>query len=536
VGLLAKPQSDRRADFLTVLAFAAILIAPSVDLFVRPDSERSVRVEQRNPAPEPVLEPTLASWLSYPERQQAWFNDTFGLRDRLLRLHNGLKIRVFGVSPSSRLVLGRNRWLFTTADRSIEGWRGLLPLSEKELETWRSSLESRRDWHAQHGIEFLFVIAPSKQEIYPEFLPPALNRVGPPRIDQLLESLRAHSDMQILDLRPALLAEKRNDGPDDFTFFPLGTHWTARGAMAGVRAMIERLSPRFPALHPIPPAGFSFKVKDGQGDSWANRLYLPDLLRQVERGVEFEGGVPAGWREEGDGRSPIRRVEQADQALPRAVVFHDSFGEGLFASLPIHFSSTLFVWQSDLDLARIEDERPDVVIQLLVDRTLMSPPPPPIGAAQDVAQRAREEFARSTRVLLSYDALRNRPPIEVRQDAVLIAAAQDGDPAPAGLGVDVASESGQILLPEFAFPSDANPVLRLEITSPEATILDLFYKTRSQATYGAKRRYSRNLEQGRNELYVELFDSELLGRLLVRPGRARGRYVIRALEVRAAPR
>ena len=103
--------------------------------------------------------------------------------------------------------------------------RGVYPLSQHELDGWRRALTARRDRLATQKIRDLFVFVPNKDQAYPEHLPPAFTSAGAARIDQVMAYMRQHSDVDLLDLRPSIWAEKKNDRAGDYVYHRLGTHW-----------------------------------------------------------------------------------------------------------------------------------------------------------------------------------------------------------------------------------------------------------------------------------------------------------------------
>src|SRR5207249_2328864 len=103
------------------------------------------------------------------------------------------------VSSSPHVVLGKRGWYFYIANPVGNDFPAIMPLSREGLEAWQHLLEARRDWLARHGSRYLFVIAPDKQSIYPDFLPQSLRRRARARsrLDQLVEHLQAHSNLAI---------------------------------------------------------------------------------------------------------------------------------------------------------------------------------------------------------------------------------------------------------------------------------------------------------------------------------------------------
>ena len=73
-------------------------------------------------------------------------------------------------------------------------------------------------------------------------------------------------------------------------------------------------------------------------------------------------------------RSSARKID--DPALPRALVFHDSFFDGTMNEfLAESFQRTVFVHHGRPAINRelVEAEQPDIVIQQMVERNLLHP-------------------------------------------------------------------------------------------------------------------------------------------------------------------
>jgi len=57
-----------------------------------------------------------------------------------------------------------------------------------------------------------------------------------------------------------------------------------------------------------------------------------------------------------------------DKASGKAIVFRDSFAGSWYPFLGQHFREVLYVWHYDWDRALIEREKPDVVIDEILER------------------------------------------------------------------------------------------------------------------------------------------------------------------------
>lgn len=511
--------------------FLAVLWAPIADMFVRPDSARSTLREQRTPAPPPRLDWTGESLWRFVPRCDAWWRDGFGLRDVLIRARSWIAVFVLPTQPGPVVAVGPDRWVFVATNRALEADLGLFPLTPSELGAWARMFEARRAWLERRGIRLLVAFVPAKSLVYPEHLPRGWAAAGDNRVRQLAAHLGERWRDFLIDLRDTQLAEREHDRPEDgdFAWHPLGSHWTARGAFAGYLRIAKELARLFPGVRPLERGRFERVADPTGGDSWAGRLYLDGCLAQKSwllqptQPLHVESlGQPAGSKLD-------ERLRGGDPTAPKLLVFHDSMAPVLRTWLSAHFRETLWIWRYEFDTELIEAEQPDAVLLIYSDRALVNMAPYVTAAEAEIDER--EEFARSTRVLLSCDVSANQPPVRAQGGARV--AVEGG-----ALVVETSAPSDTLLLPPFDERAAAGgiPVLHLSIECGEEAFLDLLYRTRAEPTYARKRSYRVPLHAGANEVYVELLAPEMFGDLLMRPGRARGRYVVRALEVRAVER
>jgi len=329
--------------------------------------------ENRRPAPLPTIELGTPGWgwsiLTFPRRFERYWNDSFAFRWYLIRWHSIAKLAL-GISPSPKALVGQNGYLFYAAEQSVDYFRAVKPFTAHELVQWRAELEKRRAWLAERGIRYLVVVAPNKETIYPEFMPPALRPVRPQtRLDQLLKELAAHSSVDVVDLRPALRRAKETQR----VYHQTDTHWNDAGAMIAYGEILARLRPWFPELNSEPLPG-STRIRATTGGDLARILALEDRFR--EERIEFVPSLPRrAQRVGGDpaGSDDFVILECSTCGGPRVVMNQDSFNTNLAPLLAEHFSRIVLLDGTRLDFSLIEKEKPAVVIQEFVERALMCP-------------------------------------------------------------------------------------------------------------------------------------------------------------------
>jgi hypothetical protein len=521
--------SARIGDALLAFGFAAAIAAQPLASLLRRDAGQSARAEFRKPEPFPPRPRSLADAAEWPRRFEAWYGDHFGLREPLLRAHNRVLWSAFAVSPTDKFLLGRDGWVFVTDARSLDVYRGALPMGAPRLTGWRDMLAARGAWLAERGARYMVVIAPSKEQVYGEHLPARWGEPGATRVDQLLEAARGIEHCELVDLRDCLRAEKARDGQrgeDDVVYYPLGTHWTDRGAFAAEVELAQRLARHFPAVRPLAREDFDVAER-GEGDSLASQLYMEDELAQKAWRWTLGARRRARYDDAKIDAQDELDTEVDDPALPSAVVLHDSFGPGIRPMLAEHFSRAAFVWGLDFDAAVLEPSQPDVVIELFIDRTLFQSPPQlwPIGDPT----RARRAFDASPRVALTLDRARVAPAVSAGERTNL--REEDGE-----LHLRSPATSPSLELPRVRIERDELVALRLEVASQKPSGIDVHYTKTRERGFDRRNTTYVPLARGDNEVYVEILDDELDGGFLLRFAEPRCDYALRSVEVRARRR
>jgi hypothetical protein len=366
------PSAFRRAiDIVLATSFLIVICLPALGTLL-PAGLVEPLTEKRAPVARPPLAFDSSAFRAFHHGFEYYWNDAFGFRPALVRGYNALAVAL-GVSPSDQVVIGTAGWWFVGDHyRAVEYQRATRAFTSDELEQWRRRLEARRDWLAERGIAYLFMIAPDKASVYPQYFPRALNRVGPEtRLDQLVRHLEEHSEVRIVDVRDAL-ADAKHHGP---VYEPLDSHWNDLGAWVAYAAIAERLHVRFPQIATVPLGHFERRYVTGQGNDLAlllslgslfpgNRLTLVPHQTRRARWLTTDAALPTG------SLGVVISVVD-DPALPRAVMLHDSFGDALRPFLSEHFSRVFYSWQALFDPALIDREQPAVVLQEIVERALM---------------------------------------------------------------------------------------------------------------------------------------------------------------------
>ena len=231
-------------------------------------------------------------------------------------------------------------------------------------------------------------MAPNKQSIYSEYLPDSIQYASAKsRLDQLMDYLKQNSDLEVVDLREDFHKAKLSHQIYEKT----DTHWSELGAFYAYRAVMQRVSRKFPSTKPFDLFDFKVAATNQSGGDLARILKLeaiyredflklePKFFRKASQLARLEGypAVPQqvaliGPNSPSFMRLPPLIAKIQDDRLPTAVVFGDSFAaKGFIYFLIEHFRRTVFVGQQVFDVELIQRERPNVVIQEVVERSMV---------------------------------------------------------------------------------------------------------------------------------------------------------------------
>jgi hypothetical protein len=392
---MSQPLNGRAAirlikDVALIVFFLTALCLPVIGLRLNADVGAE-QYENRRLAGRPQLSLKRADLAVFPEKFKAYFSDNFGFRRALIRLQALVRLRLLGDSPSSQVIIGKSGWYFLASEYSANGARLVRPLTTEELERWRRILEGRRDWLAQRRIHYLFVITPSKETIYPEYLPNTFKRDGESRLEQLTAYLKSHSNLEVLDLRPILRqARSRHE-----VFYRTDAHVNFYGGFAASRAMIDELRRWFPQLQSVSESDYEESREKRLGNLTVLMGISGDLLEDVAvlklRNPTYETiqyqAIPVVKRP-----TQVTITEKKGSGLPRAVIFHDSSAAFYIPFLPQNFSRAVFVWLPKLDPQLIKSEHPDVVIQQMGELLLTQGVPTDLSEIETLKSDGSGQF------------------------------------------------------------------------------------------------------------------------------------------------
>ena len=275
-----------------------------------------------------------------------WFSDHFFLRQELISLDNLISAKLFHTSGADSVILGKNGWLYyadTLPDYSYTNW-------SVDIHGAANNLALMAEYCRENGKEFLFVMAPNKNSLYPENMPDWILQNAKSNRSALFGAMKDLGGPYV-DLFAAFREE------DEVLYFAHDSHWNSKGAALGADLINEALG-KGTAYY-----SDAFTQESAHEGDLYSMLY--PAFRDRETDPQYSGALNVTYT--GNGKSPDSiTLETAGAGTGKLLVYRDSFGNLLYPYLADSYGEAYFSRSTVYDLTRDADF---VVIEL-VERNL----------------------------------------------------------------------------------------------------------------------------------------------------------------------
>jgi len=373
-----KKMYSKLTDTALILFFLCLIFSSPLKMLISKQQSWS-ETENRILAPLPHF-PT--SWEAangfFPSIDQ-FLNDHFGFREYYIYRYQREMAKRFGQSSlNSKVITGLDGWYFFNDFNLLKDFQGQIPLSKTMIDSWFAIQKNKKQWLEKRGIKYLFLAAPNKQSIYPQFLMKhALAIKKTSRFEQILSLSNHKLPPYMINLHDLLQPRKFNKP----LYYKNDSHWNKYSAYLVFQEIMKKISTWFP--EESFRTQFDF-VQDetgvggnlGLGGDLTRMLMLhnatetfPQIKRFKRCGQYRPLPYPLSNINKTKGRESFIRTCRKKHL--KALVFRDSFFVQLEPFFSENFRETVYLWKA-YDQKNIEELlhyfKPDVVIELIAER------------------------------------------------------------------------------------------------------------------------------------------------------------------------
>ncbi len=340
----------RVSKYIFIAVFTGILLLPALLMLI---GIHPINIENRSLADKPKWTGDSLGFL--PQKITEYVSDHLPLRDHAYTATALFNWNYLNTSSKPELAIkGTDDWMFYTSEGILEDATHRRSFTQEELDSIETLVLNRARAFRKRGLEYTIVIVPNKSTTLKEYLPDHyIEQNKDSRLEQVRKLFVANSNVRYVDLRDVM----KDSIP---LYYKTDTHWNPQGARKVADEMARRM------VKSYKPVAFSIKKETYSGDL-AMMLGLKDHLCEAVT-VPYDHMKIQELKVEPYMNVGQHVYYQPGEYLSNVLVFHDSYGKGLFPYLPSYFKRTTFIWDSHINMEIIEKEKPNFVVHVLAER------------------------------------------------------------------------------------------------------------------------------------------------------------------------
>lgn len=310
-------------------------------------------------APFPYI--SLENYSSFPSEFEKYFSDRLPYKKILVRFNSSVHYYLFKQSISKKVLIGEDDWLFLTS--SVNYTYSNSPVLEDDLEKIACNLQNIKNMLAEKNINFVLLIAPNKETIYPEFLPDYIDiSINPTQTDCVIDYIRKNTDISVVYPKRDLLDAKLKY-PDLLLYHKLDTHWNNAGAYIACQSLLSNLGKSMPEISSMELQKISFS-----GSDLTNIIGMPIKSGTIDYIITSDTDVNTVL-DEWDYNNSFKYHN--DSKTGTIMVFRDSFSTALAQYLSTEYGTSIYP-NINTDINQVDEYNPDIVVFEFVERQLFN--------------------------------------------------------------------------------------------------------------------------------------------------------------------
>lgn len=211
-----------------IIVFFCLLCLPSLGMTV---SKTDLSVEQRQVQSFPKIKENGKINLKFFDSLNSYFSDNFAFRQNLIEADAIIKKNVFRQSGNEKIIVGNKGYLFF--GETLDDYLGRNVLSNREIYSCTRVLSLLQENVEQKRRQFLFVIAPNKNSLYPEYMPKRYIKISDNNNYRLLQEEMKKENINTIDLKKMFIDSGKE------VYQKLDSHWNNQGAAMGCNAILN---------------------------------------------------------------------------------------------------------------------------------------------------------------------------------------------------------------------------------------------------------------------------------------------------------
>lgn len=176
-------------------------------------------------------------WLSgnFQQGYETWFNENFGFRPDLVRLHNQIAYSLYNEAKANGVIFGKDGYLYEL--NYIRAYTAQDYIGYKQLDAMTNKIKTIQDSLEKSGTTLLVCLAPGKASFYPEYIPDEYGKGADTTNYKVFSKMLADKNINHIDYNNWFMQMK---GKTPYLLYPkTGVHWSRYGSTLAIDSLIR---------------------------------------------------------------------------------------------------------------------------------------------------------------------------------------------------------------------------------------------------------------------------------------------------------
>lgn len=279
---------------------------------------------------------------------EEYFAKRIGFREWSLHCYELLNDRLFGRLEHPLYMYGKEGHIFFRGNEYIRAYQHL-NLNEAGAEAFADSVRKFQDYCQAQGKDFLYMLIPDKETVYPEYYPDTVNVYGETSLsDQVMAELEKRQ-VSFFYCKDAMLEGKKSLNVNNVKYD--AGHWNQHGAFFSIQALFEVLRQNHPQIQALTQEEFDITMETQEFldiSTFVIREQIPRYALKNNRAEKETEGFFAdvALAFPNNHFCHYRNPQCSDQ--PKLLIFGDSYLAGYEQFLNGHFREYTYIHRYNL--------------------------------------------------------------------------------------------------------------------------------------------------------------------------------------------
>ena len=326
-----------------------MLIIPNIFIFITSEKPK-FNIDINNP------KSTLA-------KAKKYYHKNYGLKNLLLKDYIDFKIKILKEPVlQNQIVHGKNDWLYLGDNykNSFKNTFGNDDFIIKDEKKIISNLKEIQLFLDKKSIPFYFVIAPDKNQIYPEYLPFQLNK-NETKASKIIKQINNQTSITCFSLYKCLITKKNKVD----LYYKTDSHWNSYGAFIGYKEIMKKINEK-KQIKAESINNYTI-TKNENFNGGLSRMLLSNKLEDsivFKRKKEFNIEIIKK-------DNTFKHFKNLN-GVGKLLIYRDSFTDNLLPFLNDTFKEVISIKGHNLNKNLIDSFKPDLVILEKIERNLVN--------------------------------------------------------------------------------------------------------------------------------------------------------------------